>query len=253
MDKSRKEDESEKNDEPIEQEETRDESDTLPVEFEDQMYKLMQETEMAMEYQEMTTEQENELVSQLTPREKAEYREMREYYQLQAEETEQGMGLRSAEIKEKARQRAPGLPIDLIQQVMKEEPDIAKRDIEQVTEVQWQAILWKREKTPRTTRPGTEKGYYIYIEDESSVYLETIDEQGVPTLVLDTKTDRHLPTDRIMEWDTDKYFAPPEDQEDEHDTETISSMSTKDYDRDKVETSLAMVAEAFHTIESKYR
>ena len=103
MDKSRKEDESEKNDEPIEQEETGDKSDAPPVEFEDKMYELMQEMEMATEYQEMTTEQENELVSQLIPREKAEYQEMREYYQLQAEEMEQGMELRSADIKEKAR------------------------------------------------------------------------------------------------------------------------------------------------------
>ena len=84
MDESRKEDESEKRDEPTEQEETEDESDTPPVEFEDQMYELMQETEMATEYQEMTAEWEEELVSQLTLREKAEYREMREYYQLQA-------------------------------------------------------------------------------------------------------------------------------------------------------------------------
>ena len=116
---------------------------------------------------------------------------------------------------------------------MKEEPDITKQDIRWITEVQRQAILQKREKTPRTTRPGTEKGYYIYIEDEGGVYLETIDERGVPVLVLDTETDRQLPTDRIMEQDTDKYFASPEDQEDEHDTETISSTSTTDYDREK--------------------
>ena len=70
----------------------------------------------------------------------------------------------------------------------------------------------------------------MYIEDEGGVYLETIDERGVPTLVLDTETDRQFPTDRIMEQDTDKYFAPPEDQEDENDTETISSTSTADYD-----------------------
>ena len=70
----------------------------------------------------------------------------------------------------------------------------------------------------------------MYIEDEGGVYLETLDERGVPTLVLDTETDRQLPTDCIMEQDTDKYFAPPEDQEDENDTETISSTSTADYD-----------------------
>ena len=62
-DKSRKEDKSEKRDELTEQEETEDKSDTPPVEFEDQMYKLMQETEITTEYQEMTTEWEEELVT----------------------------------------------------------------------------------------------------------------------------------------------------------------------------------------------
>ena len=70
-------------------------------------------------------------------------------------------------------------------------------------------------------------------------------------LVLDTETDRQLPTDCIMEQDTDKYFMPP-DEQDRNDTKTISSMSTADYDREEVEASLATVAEAFHTIGSKY-
>ena len=55
-----------------------------------------------------------------------------------------------------------------------------------------------------------------------------------------------------MEQDTDKYFVPPEEQEDENDTETISSMSTADYDQEEAEVSLATVAEAFHTISSEY-
>ena len=92
---------------------------------------------------------------------------------------------------------------------MEEEPDVTKQDIRQITEVQQQAILWKCEKTPRTMRPGTEKGYYVYIEDEGGMYLETIDEKGVLMLVLDTETDGQLPTDCIMEQDTDKYFTPP--------------------------------------------
>ena len=100
-------------------------------------------------------------------------------------------------------------------------------------------------------RPGTEKGYYVYREDEGGVYLEIINEKGVPTLVLDTETDRQLPTDRIMEQDTDKYFAPP-DEQDGNDMETISSTSTTDYDWEEVKTSLATVAEAFHTIGSEY-
>ena len=62
-DKSKRKDESERKDQPTEQEETEDECNTPPVEFEDQMYELMQETEMMTEYQEMTSEQEEELVS----------------------------------------------------------------------------------------------------------------------------------------------------------------------------------------------
>ena len=84
------------------------------------------------------------------------------------------------------------------------------------------------------------------------MYLETIDEKGVPMLVLDTETDRQLPTDHIMEQDTDKYFTPPDEQEDGNDTETISSTSTADYDREEVDMSLATVAEAFHTIGNEY-
>ena len=49
-DESRRKDKSEKRDEPTEQEETEDESDTPPIEFEDQMYELMQETEMMTEW-----------------------------------------------------------------------------------------------------------------------------------------------------------------------------------------------------------
>ena len=108
-------DKSERKDKSTQQEKTETESDTPPIEFEDQMYELMQEAEMMTEYQEMTSEQEEVLILQLTPRERAEYQEMKEYYQLQASETEQRMELGSAAIKEKARQCAPGLPMDLIQ------------------------------------------------------------------------------------------------------------------------------------------
>ena len=84
------------------------------------------------------------------------------------------------------------------------------------------------------------------------MYLEMIDEKGVLTLVLDTETDRQLPTDCITEQDTDKHFVPPDEQEDGNNKETISSMSTTDYDQEQVEMSLATVAEAFHTIGSEY-
>ena len=70
----------------------------------------------------------------------------------------------------------------------------------------------------------------MYMEDEGRVYIETMDEQGILTLVLDTETDRQLMMDYIMEQDTEKYFVPQEEQKDGDETEMISSTSTVDYD-----------------------
>ena len=151
-------------------------------------------------------------------------------------------------IKSRAKWHIPGLPPDLIQQIVKEEPDVSKQDIGWISEVQRQAILRKCEGAPCTMRPGTDKGYYLYIEDEGGVYVETVDDKGVPTL----ETDKWLMMDLITEKDTDKYFTQPGKQEDGNDTETISSTSTADYDREEVETSFANIAEVFHTIGSEY-
>ena len=84
------------------------------------------------------------------------------------------------------------------------------------------------------------------------MYVETVDEKGIPTLVLDTETDKRLKMDLIMGEGTDKYFTQPGEQEDGNDTETISSTFTADYDREEIEASLANIAEAFHTIGSEY-
>ena len=83
--------------------------------------------------------------------------------------------------------------------------------------------------------------------------METVDEKGVLTLMLDMETDKQLMTDLIMEQDMDKSFTQPGEQEDGNDTETISSTSTADYDREEVETSLTNIVEAFHTIGSEYK
>ena len=122
------------------------------------MYELMQEEEMEKEYEEMTPEQEKELISQLTPQERAEYREMSDFYRTQADVTGQGMELRSTMIKVRAKQHAPGLPPDLIQRIVKEEQDPSKQDIGRISEVKWQVILHKHERIPHSTKPGTDKG-----------------------------------------------------------------------------------------------
>ena len=92
----------------------------------------------------------------------------------------------------------------------------------------------------------------MYVEDEGGVYIKTIDEKRVQTLVLDTEADRQLATDYIMEQDTEKYFVQQEEQKDGDETETISSTSTVYYDRDEVEASLAAITDAFHKIGNEY-
>ena len=54
---------------------------------------------------------------------------MSDFYHTQADVTGQGMELRSTMIKVRAKQWAPGLPTDLIQRIVKEEPDLSKWDI----------------------------------------------------------------------------------------------------------------------------
>ena len=45
------------------------------------------------------------------------------------------------------------------------------------------------------------------MEDKGDVYIETMDENGVPTLVHDTETDQQLMMDYITEKDMEKYFV----------------------------------------------
>ena len=66
-------------------------------------------------------------------------------------------------------------------------------------------------------------------------------------------TDQHLPTDLITEEEAAMYQVPEQDnQVPDDDAETISSMSTANYDQEEVETSLTSIAEAFHTIAQEY-
>ena len=112
--------------------------------------------------------------------------------------------------------------------------------------------MHKRERIPRSTRPGTDKGYYVYVADEGGVYIKTIVKKGILTLVMDTDTDKQLATDYITEQDTEKYFIQPGEQEDGDEMEMVSSTSTADYNWDEVEASLANITEAFHKIGNEY-
>ena len=73
-------------------------------------------------------------------------------------------------------------------------------------------------------------------------------------MVRDTDTDQCLPTDLIAEEEAATYQVPgQDDQMPDDDAETISLMSTANYDQEEVETSLTNITEAFHTIAQEYK
>ena len=78
-------------------------------------------------------------------------------------------------------------------------------------------------------------------------------EQPDGQTVQDTYTDQQLPTDLITEAEASTYQVPEQDNPAaDDDAETISSMSTANYNREEVEGSLTMISEAFHTIAQEY-
>ena len=107
----------------------------------------------------------------------------------------------------------------------------------------------KQDDIPRADKPGISKGYYLFVED----YAGCMVEQGDGRMVRDTDTDQRLPMDLITEEEAVMCQVPEQGgQMPDDDAETISSMSTVNYDQEEVETSLTNIAEAFHTIAQEY-
>ena len=50
-------------------------------------------------------------------------------------------------------------------------------------------------------RPGTDRGYYLFVEDDMGGLIE----QQSGQTIQDTDTDQHLPTDLITEAEADTY------------------------------------------------
>ena len=72
-------------------------------------------------------------------------------------------------------------------------------------------------------------------------------------VIQDTDTEQHLPADLITEAEAATYQVPEQDNPMiDDDAETISSISTADYDREEVETSLTTICKVFHTIAQEY-
>ena len=102
---------------------------------------------------------------------------------------------------------------------------------------------------PRTDRPGTSKGYYLFVEDDAGCMVE----QGDGQMFRDTDTDQCLPTDLITKEEAATYQVLEQDnQMPDDDAKTISSMSTANCDWEEVESSLTNIAKAFHTIAQEY-
>ena len=108
----------------------------------------------------------------------------------------------------------------------------------------------KQDDIPRADKPGTSKGYYLFVEDNAGCMVE----QGDGQMVRDMDTDQHLPTDLITEEEAAMYqVLEQDDQVPDDNAKTISSTSTANYDQEEVETSLTNIAEAFHTITQEYK
>ena len=151
-------------------------------------------------------------------------------------------------IEERTKAQTPDLLIDLIKRSVQVEPT-KKQELHQMTEKQrvWTQI--KQDEIPRTDRPGTGRGYYLFIEDDAGCIVE----QWSGQVIWDTDTEQHLPTDLITEEEAATYQVPGQDNPAiDGDAKTISLTSTADYDREEVETSLTTISKAFHTIVQEY-
>ena len=119
-----------------------------------------------------------------------------------------------------------------------------------MTERQKTQFRVKQDEIPCMERPGTDRGYYLFVEDDVGCLIK----QQSGQTIQDTDTDQHLPTDLITEAEADTYQVPEQDGPTiDDDVETISSTSTADYNHEEVETSLTTISEAFHTIAQEYK
>ena len=143
------------------------------VEFEDLMYELSQTFELEPEYENMTVDQEAVEVQALSPVAQAEYQELFKFHQHQ-EDIKNKMTKVSQIIKERTKARAPGLPLDLIKRHVREEPTEGQ-ELYQMTQKQKNLLQIKQDEIPRTEKSRTNKGYYLFIEDNTECLIKQPD------------------------------------------------------------------------------
>ena len=183
----------------------------------------------------------------MSPVRQAGYRELTKLHQHQAD-IEEKMTKVSKIIEERTKARVPGLPVDLIRRHVQKEPT-GRQELHRMMKRQKTQFEVKQDEIPCTEKSGTNKGYYLFIEDDAGCLIEQRDGRTVQ----DTDTDQQLPTDLITEAEASMYQVPEQDDPTiDDDAETISSTSTADYNREEVETSLSTISDAFHTIAQEY-
>ena len=147
-------------------------------------------------------------------------------------------------IKERTKAQGPGLPIDLIERNVQVEP-AERQELHRMMKKQRTQAQMKQDEIPRMDKPGTSRGYYLFVEDDAGCMIEQHSGQAIQ----DTDTKQHLPTDLITKVEATTYQVPEQDNPiDDDDAETISSTSTADYDCEEVEVSLTTTSEAFRMI-----
>ena len=151
-------------------------------------------------------------------------------------------------IEERTKAQAPGLPIDLIKRSVQVVP-AERQELHQMTEKQRTRTQIKQDEIHQTDRPGTGRGYYLFIEDDAGCMIKQRSRQ----VIWDTDTEKHLLSDLITKAEATTYRVPEQDNPTiEDNAETISSTFTADYDREEVKTSLTTISEVFHTIAQEY-
>ena len=74
-------------------------------------------------------------------------------------------------IKERTKAWAPGLPIDLIKRSVQVEP-AERQELYQMTEKQRTWTQIKQDEIPQMDKPGTGRGYYLFVEDNAGCMIK---------------------------------------------------------------------------------
>ena len=77
-------------------------------------------------------------------------------------------------IKERMKACAPRLPLDLIKRHVREEPTEGQ-ELHQMTQKQKNLLQIKQDEIPHTEKSRTNKGYYLFIEDDTGCLIKQPD------------------------------------------------------------------------------